>query len=64
MEEMVKKITENLNKNNEIKIKCYEDEAKLLQGLLKSRQDDLEKQRETIGVQRESYKTEIGGLEN
>lgn len=42
---MVNKITDNLNKANEIKIKCFEDEAKLLKDLLKSRQEDLEKQR-------------------
>jgi hypothetical protein len=63
MEALINKTIDNLNNTNEIKVKTLEDESRLLKDLLNSRQKDLENQRQTLVVQRDSYRGEIDDLE-
>lgn len=64
MDELVEKTTANLNARNNEKVKVLEDEVALLKQLLESRRGDLETQRETLLVQRDSYRLEIEKLEH
>lgn len=63
MEALINKTIDNINNTNEIKIKTLDDESRLLKNLLNNRQKDLENQRETLVVQRDSYRGEIDDLE-
>ena len=63
MDELVERTTANLNARNSEKVKVLEDEVALLKQLLESRRGDLETQRETLLVQRDSYRLEIEKLE-
>ena len=56
MDELVEKTTANLNARNNEKVRVLEDEVALLKQLLESRRGDLETQRETLLVQRDSYR--------
>ena len=62
MDELIEKTTANLNARNSEKVKVLEDEVALLKQLLESRRGDLETQRETLLVQRDSYRLEIEKL--
>ena len=62
MDELIEKTTANLNARNSEKVKVLEDEVALLKQLLESRRGDLEAQRETLLVQRDSYRLEIEKL--
>lgn len=63
MDALISRTVENLTSLGDNKVKVLEEEIGLLKGLLDGRRGDLETQRETLVVQRDSYRLEIEKLE-